>query len=218
MEIGLGCTMHYGPGRSFKVWEEYFTHPDAELYFMEINGDCVAKMNIQPRNGRVFIGSQDNTTFLQEVAKAIDSFGGLDVLVDDGGHTMKQQLNTLEIMWPIIRPSGVLIMEDVQTSYRYKDEHGKVFGGTTDNTRRNDHTIARPTTFMGKIVELLDVLNCDYNDEDCDMSLRTVYCYHHACALRRTAPEGDHVDLKNTNGEYIYPSVLSKKRSRPKQH
>lgn len=176
--------MHYGPGRSFKLWEEYFTHNRAQINYMEIDGECVAKMNIQPRNGHVYVGSQENVTFLEHAADLIQTRGGLDVLVDDGGHTMHQQLTTLEKMWPHIRPGGLYIVEDVQTSYMPN------WGGISEAATRNDHA-TKPSTFLGRVVELLDELNCDYSEEECDSTLQAVYCFHHACALRKAGRPGE---------------------------
>lgn len=109
---------------------------------MQIDGECVEKMKIKPRNGKVFVGyaamacvffyhyqcisdnpqrpfysSQSNTTFMQEVARSIAGIGGLDVLVDDGGHNMVEQFKTWQILWQHIRPGGLLVMEDVHSSY-----------------------------------------------------------------------------------------------------
>lgn len=184
MEIGLGCDMKYGPGRSFKLWDEYFTNSDAQLHYMERDGACVSAMNIQPRNGHIFVGSQDNITFLQHTATRLDALGGLDVLVDDGGHTMSQQLTTFETFWPHMRPGGLYVVEDVQTSYI------KAWGGSRQ-AAHDQHSNGRATTFMGRITELLDALNCDYSPEECDTSLQGVYCFHHACALRKAGKPGD---------------------------
>jgi hypothetical protein len=40
-----------------------------------------------------------------------------DIILDDGGHTMKMQQNTLKVLWPRVKPCGVFIMEDLQTSF-----------------------------------------------------------------------------------------------------
>lgn len=174
--------MKYGPGRSFKLWDEYFTHPEAQLYYLEQDGKCVEDMKIQPRNGKVFIGSQGDPEFMQQVAEELASLGGLDILVDDGGHRMNFQLLTMQSMWPVIRPGGLLIVEDIHTSYL------KDLGGTKDVDVRTDHTIARPSTSLGRIAELIDVLNCDVSGEECDKELLTVYCYRRTCALRKANP------------------------------
>ncbi len=88
-----------------------------------------------------------------------------------------------------MRPGGLYIVEDVQTSY---SEH---HGGTADTHKRNDHTIGRPNTFMGHVIELLDVLNCDMSNEPCDNTLQAVYCYHHACAMRKAVQDAVTVQI-----------------------
>lgn len=47
--------------------------------------------------------SQANTTFMQAMAHELEATGGLDVLVDDGGHFMNEQFSTWNILWPTIR-------------------------------------------------------------------------------------------------------------------
>ncbi len=108
--------MSYGPGASFKLWDEFFSHPETQLNYMEINGECVHKMNIRPRNGHVFIGSQDNVTFLEaDVRQHLGARGGLDVLVDDGGHTMQQQLKTFATLWCVCVLVGACTLVVVRT-------------------------------------------------------------------------------------------------------
>jgi hypothetical protein len=43
--------------------------------------------------------------------------GDIDVLIEDGGHTMAQQIATFEELWPNIVEGGVFLMEDLHTSY-----------------------------------------------------------------------------------------------------
>ena len=45
--------------------------------------------------------------------------GGIfDVIVDDGGHTRKQQLNSLIGLWPYVRKNGgIYVIEDIFTSF-----------------------------------------------------------------------------------------------------
>ena len=42
----------------------------------------------------------------------------LDIIVDDGGHTMKQQIVSLKTLLPSVRSGGLYIIEDLLTSYR----------------------------------------------------------------------------------------------------
>lgn len=43
-----------------------------------------------------------------------------DLIVDDGGHTMMQQQNTLDEYWSHVNPGGAFIMEDLHTSVLQK--------------------------------------------------------------------------------------------------
>ena len=117
LEIGLGCDMHYGPGKSLGLWEEYFTHRDARVSFLEVDGDCVKNHSIKLRNGTIFVGSQEDESVLRNIAAEGHAFGGYDVIVDDGGHTMKQQLASLQVLWPAVSSGGLYVIEDLQTSY-----------------------------------------------------------------------------------------------------
>lgn len=117
LEIGLGCTMNYGPGKSLGLWEEYFTHRDARVSFLEVDGACVKDHNIKLRNGTIFVGSQEDVSVLKKIAADGHTFGGYDVIVDDGGHTMNQQLSSLKFLWPAVSSGGIYVIEDLMTSY-----------------------------------------------------------------------------------------------------
>jgi hypothetical protein len=41
----------------------------------------------------------------------------LDILIDDGGHEMEQQINTFEVLYPHITANGIYLCEDLHTSY-----------------------------------------------------------------------------------------------------
>jgi hypothetical protein len=43
----------------------------------------------------------------------------LDILIDDGGHRMEQQIVTLEEMLPHLRPGGVYLCEDISGEYNW---------------------------------------------------------------------------------------------------
>jgi len=109
--------MGYGPGKSLGLWEEYFTHRDARVSFLEVDGACVKDHNIKLRNGTIFVGSQEDKLFLEKVSLAGHANGGFDVIVDDGGHTMNQQLTSLQVLWPAVASGGIYVIEDMMTSY-----------------------------------------------------------------------------------------------------
>ncbi len=63
----------------------------------------------------IIIGDQDDKKFLSDLANKI---GKIDVLIDDGGHTMSQQINTFNAFFDKIQHNGVYICEDLHTSYQ----------------------------------------------------------------------------------------------------
>ena len=46
-----------------------------------------------------------------------ETYGPFDVVIDDGGHTMQQQIVTAETLFPLLKDDGLLIVEDTHTSY-----------------------------------------------------------------------------------------------------
>jgi len=44
-------------------------------------------------------------------------FPHIDIIIDDGGHTMVQQITTLGELYAHLQPQGVYICEDVHTAY-----------------------------------------------------------------------------------------------------
>jgi hypothetical protein len=66
------------------------------------------------RGTEVVIGDQEDREFL---ARLRDRLGTVDLVIDDDGHTMGQQIATLEELWPAVRDGGLYVVEDLHTSY-----------------------------------------------------------------------------------------------------
>jgi hypothetical protein len=62
----------------------------------------------------VEIGDQQDAEFLARVA---DRHGPFDIVIDDGGHSMRQQITSVEVLFPGLADGGVYIVEDCHTSY-----------------------------------------------------------------------------------------------------
>ncbi len=97
-------------GGSMQMWKDYFG-PDAKLFGVDINPHCKAMEEPQVE---IFIGDQEDRAFLASLRKNIPR---IDILIDDGGHTMKQQINTFEELFPHVDKNGVYLCEDMHTSY-----------------------------------------------------------------------------------------------------
>lgn len=97
-------------GGSLQMWKHYFG-PRARIIGVDINPKCV---DLAEPQVEIVIGDQDDRDFLRSLAANV---GDIDVLIEDGGHRMTQQIATFEELWPHVVDGGVVLMEDLHTSY-----------------------------------------------------------------------------------------------------
>jgi hypothetical protein len=108
MEIGVL------DGSSLKMWYEYFTR--SKIYGVDIYD----KSYLNNDRIETIIANQENEIELGNLPK------NLDIILDDGGHTMIQQQVTFKIMFNNhLKSEGVYVLEDLHTSNsRYYNSHG----------------------------------------------------------------------------------------------
>ena len=104
------------------MWQNYFKG-NAMIYALDINPEC---KKFESENVKVFIGSQEDKKFLKQLAKELPP---LDLLIDDGGHSMKQQITTFQELYDKVKDDGVYLIEDLHTSYM------KFYGGGYKKSR-----------------------------------------------------------------------------------
>ena len=97
-------------GGSLQMWKQYFG-PNAKIFGVDINPHC---KKLEEEQIEIFIGDQEDRIFLRSLTEMIPK---IDILIDDGGHTMKQQINTYEELFSHIDKNGVYLCEDLHTSY-----------------------------------------------------------------------------------------------------
>jgi hypothetical protein len=96
----------------------HFLGPQARL--VGIDNDEAARIAVGARYP-VELGDQADPAFLRLVA---DKHGPFDVVIDDGGHTMSQQVASIETLFPLLAEGGTYLVEDCHTSYweEYSDQ------------------------------------------------------------------------------------------------
>ena len=104
LEIGVAM------GGSLQMWRHYFGNK-AKIFGIDININC---KNFKEENIEIFIGSQSDKQFLRDIKLKIPK---IDILIDDGGHTMDQQKTCLEEFFDHINDDGIYLCEDTHTSY-----------------------------------------------------------------------------------------------------
>jgi len=104
LEIGV-CD-----GSSVKMWKEYF--PKANIVALDIDPRC---KQYEEDRINIHIGDQTDVKFLQEV---FNIYGHFEIILDDGGHSWKQQIVSFETLFPLLTPGGMYFVEDMHTSYK----------------------------------------------------------------------------------------------------
>jgi Methyltransferase domain len=100
-------------GGSIQMWKQYFG-ADAKVFGVDINPNC---KQFEEAGVQIFIGDQADRAFLRGLAQQLPP---IDILIDDGGHTMRQQIATFEELFPHVAPHGVYLCEDLHTSYSHR--------------------------------------------------------------------------------------------------
>lgn len=97
-------------GGSLEMWRHYFG-PRCKVYGVDINPAC---KTLENEHVTIFTGDQEDRAFLRRLAREIPR---VDILIDDGGHTMRQQIATFEELFGHVAADGVYLSEDLHTSY-----------------------------------------------------------------------------------------------------
>jgi hypothetical protein len=133
LEIGL-----YNGG-SLRMWRDYL--PNAVLHGIDIDARTLAYQDEVP-NSQVRLVDQGNAAELDAFVAELG--GNYDFILDDGGHTMVQQIVSFEVLWPQVMPGGIYAIEDLGTSY-FPHYGGQDLGG--------------PDTAVAYTKELVDAVN-----------------------------------------------------------
>jgi hypothetical protein len=164
-------------GGSLDMWRWFFGD---QVTLVGVDIDENAKRAADPRHV-VEIGDQTDAEFLRRVA---EKHGPFDIIIDDGGHEMQQQIVTAETLFPLLRDGGVFLIEDCHTSYWESYEGGR----------------GKPGTFMEWAKQRLDDVNGYHQPGPVDPvwtgQLDSVHCYDSVVVLdkrTRFAPFAEQV-------------------------
>lgn len=147
-------------GGSLGMWSEYFGSK-ARIIGIDISERA---KEFESDNVRILIGDQEDPSFLKALAAEA---GPIDILLDDGGHTVGQQLTTFRELWPTIKSGGVALIEDLHSNYWSE------FGGG----------LHKPDTFIEFAKGLIDRQNAwhshdsDFQVDEYTRTIRGLHSY-----------------------------------------
>ena len=97
-------------GGSLFMWREYFGK-DARIIGIDLHPNA---KELEKHGFEIYIGSQSDKNFWRNFYTKV---GKIDILLDDGGHVNDQQIVTLSESVNNINDGGIIMTEDVHTSY-----------------------------------------------------------------------------------------------------
>lgn len=109
LEIGIQ------EGRSLKMWKEYF--PNAQIIGLDIeNCDHLVEDRLS-----VIRGDQKNVKHLKLLPNIFETIYGrpdsFDIIIDDGSHKSEDMLVSFETLFPLLKPGGIYVIEDIHVCY-----------------------------------------------------------------------------------------------------
>lgn len=168
-------------GGSMQMWKDYFGGK-ATIHGVDVNPRC---KELEEERVRIHIGSQSDRAFLRRLRAELPP---IDIIIDDGGHTMDQQIITFEELYGAVKPDGVYLCEDLRTSYWLQ------YGG--------GHR--RPGTFIEYAKGFIDRLNAWHSEErslrpdEFTRSTASVHFYDSIVVLEKQPREAPVVRMAGT--------------------
>lgn len=164
-------------GGSLEMWKDYFG-PKAKIYGVDINPNC---KKYEEEQIEIFIGSQEDGEFLNSLKTKIPK---LDIIIDDGGHTMNQQIVTYEHMISHMTDDSIYICEDLHTSY-----WPKFYGGG----------LKKEGTFIEYSKNIIDYINAWHsNEQEIGFETKNIFGVHYYDSMlvleKRIIKEPFHAD------------------------
>ncbi|MBB5803214.1 demethylmacrocin O-methyltransferase [Saccharothrix ecbatanensis] len=136
LELGIGgYDDPAAGGASLQMWRHYFRRG-------VVHGlDHFPKTGLRAPRLHTHCGDQSDAAFLERLET-----GPLDIVIDDGSHLSHDVISSFRALFPKLRPGGLYVVEDLQTSY------WPGWGG-------DRHDLDNPGTSVGMLKSLVDGLN-----------------------------------------------------------
>jgi hypothetical protein len=114
------------------MWREYFEQYCENVRIIGIDAFPVSEQ-LKSDNFEIHQGNQADEGFWDKFWSEV---GNVDLLIDDGGHRYDQQIVTVHKALPHINDGGLIIVEDVHTSYypvAHNYEFDEIWGSASES-------------------------------------------------------------------------------------
>ena len=182
LEIGVQS------GGTIKMWRSYFGSLST-YYGVDISSYANLLFNCPP-HVNIIQGDQQSRDFWKAFKAKSPLF---DIILDDGGHMMQQQIITFQELWDHLKPGGIYLVEDTATSYDAR------YGGGLHS----------PASWVEYSKNLIDEINGDYSGKGpghFTRNLLSISSYDQMTVLEKGyKPENAH----SKRGSYWIPYIIN---------
>jgi len=140
LEIGIDET------DSLHLWKGYFE--DVSIHGIDINEKQFADPSV-----KLYKVDQSKAAELEKFVQSVGT--EFDIIVDDGSHIPAHQILTLKHLWPLLKPGGVYIVEDIETSYWGKSG---LYGYRFNSNRSGSN-------FINFSKQFIDAVNAEFRNK-----------------------------------------------------
>ena len=140
----------------------------------------ITEESMRARLVNVFAGDQSNVEDLAQV----NQDGPFDIIIDDGGHSMYQQIVSLRTLMPLVKPGGLYVLEDLLTAYFWFD------GPWHDEARTGGITTIQYIDALRNAMHWPDTMkaldkNAYSGIEELHKLVRSIDCFSMICVFTR---------------------------------
>lgn len=183
---------------SIHLWLDFF--PEAEITVMDIDDKNVQSCR--------FV-KLDQSSEKELVKYAKDNNEQHHIIVDDGSHVPEHQMLTLIQLWKTLKPGGVYIIEDIETSYwGNSDIYGYKFNSDEFN-------------FVQKVINSIHEVNSEFFADESNLrkgdfgnlmkEVEMISFAHNCIILIKKSPDF----IEYYNRDYRFKNVISHNKKRP---
>jgi Methyltransferase domain len=159
-------------GGSVEMWKHYFGE-NATIHGVDIQEACRA---YEGDGVHIHIGDQGDRAFWKRFKEDVPY---IDVLIDDGGHHPNQMRVTFEELFPIMRPGGVYICEDI-----ISNAFLAYLGGFAEHLMRYTKApLAEPGVASGFLLPQAGVASAA---DSLQQAVRSIHLYPFVAVVERT--------------------------------
>lgn len=98
-------------GASLRLYDEYY---DGKCNIVGLDNGDQLRYAGNGNNTRIILGDQSK---IEDLKKCVDTIKEYDIIIDDGGHFIREQQISFCFLFDYVKRGGIYIIEDLHTSF-----------------------------------------------------------------------------------------------------